>query len=205
MAADFRDQFRTVRDAIGDLPRIEAGQKIEADPWHYTAAHRASTIEVLRAVPHDGGNRPMDVGPDCLRRANEKQGKPAYEDVYGRLAWDRPSVTITNYARNPASGRYAHPEQDRGLSIREAACLQGFPRAFEFAGPLDPCFRQIGNAVPPLFAGSLAAHLLGELLGPPVAPGPGGILKSVGPSFSRLIPALKKQTRHLHLLEEPPI
>jgi DNA (cytosine-5)-methyltransferase 1 len=142
----------------------------------------------------------MDVGPECLRRANAKHGKPAYEDVYGRLAWNRPSVTITNYARNPASGRYAHPEQDRGLSVREAACLQSFPRLFEFEGTLDPCFRQIGNAVPPLFAASLAAHLVGELLGPEVEHAGNGIENAIGPSFSRLIPALKRETRHLRLL-----
>lgn len=195
-----RARFRTVRDAIGHLPAICAGERIKADPWHYTATHRESTIEVLRAVPHDGGSRPMHVGPDCLRRANDRQGKPAYEDVYGRLAWNRPAVTITNYARNPASGRYGHPEQDRGLSIREGACLQGFPRAFEFEGTLDPCFRQLGNSVPPLFAASLAAHLLGEIVGPPAAGTTAGIVKSVGPSFSRLIPALKRESRDLHSL-----
>jgi DNA (cytosine-5)-methyltransferase 1 len=142
----------------------------------------------------------MDVGPECLRRANKRQDKPAYEDVYGRLAWNRPSVTITNYARNPASGRYAHPEQDRGLSIREAACLQAFPRDWRFVGTLDPCFRQIGNAVPPLFAAAVASHVLCELLADPLPRQDPGITRSVGPSFSRLIPALKNQTRHLHAL-----
>ncbi|HEY4276569.1 MAG TPA: DNA cytosine methyltransferase, partial [Conexibacter sp.] len=83
---------------------------------------------------------------------------------------------------------------------REGACLQGFPRAFEFEGTLDPCFRQLGNSVPPPFAASLAAHVLGEILGPPAASDAPGIVKSVGPSFSRLIPALKKQRRHLHSL-----
>ena len=75
-----------------------------------------------------------------------------YEDVYGRLHWDRPAITITASARNPASGRFVHPEQDRGLSIREAALLQGFPGDYWFSGSLDERFRQIGVAVPPAFA-----------------------------------------------------
>jgi DNA (cytosine-5)-methyltransferase 1 len=82
------------------------------------------------------------------------------------MYWDSPANTITAYARNPASGRYVHPEQDRGLTIREAALLQGFPRRFTFEGSFDHKFVQIGNAVPPAFAGCLAYHLLRELLAP---------------------------------------
>lgn len=192
-----RDGFRTVRGAIGKLPRIEAGQRLRKDPMHYTARHRPSTLEVLRAVPKDGGNRPADVGPACLTRMAQRQGKPGYEDVYGRLTWDRPAVTITNYARNPASGRFAHPDQDRGLSVREAALLQGFPSGYWFAGGLDPSFRQVGNAVPPTFAAFLAASLLGELVSDEPARQRIGIDRPIGPSFSRLIPALKSGTRTL--------
>jgi DNA (cytosine-5)-methyltransferase 1 len=193
-----RPDFRTVKDAISHLPSIRAGEKTHAGMLHFTATHRSSTIETLRAVPTDGGNRPPHVGPECLRRGAAKQGKPLYEDVYGRLAWDKPAVTITNYARNPASGRYAHPEQDRGLSIREAALLQGFPATYKFVGALDPCFRQIGNAVPPRFSAYLAAHVLGELLTEKGASEPSpGITAPVGPSFSRLIPSLKAGSRIL--------
>lgn len=195
-----RSEFATVRTAISHLPEVAAGERRGDDPLHYCASHKQSTIDTLRAVPHDGGNRPAHVGPDCLRRAHARQGKAVYEDVYGRLAWDRPAVTITNYARNPASGRYAHPEQDRGLTIREAALLQSFPESFHFVGTLDPCFRQIGNAVPPKFATFVASVLLGELL----TTGRGnigdaelGITGPIGPSFSRLIPSLKAGTRRL--------
>jgi len=188
-----RTSFRTVRSAIGHLPRIAAGERLAADPMHYTASHRESTIEVIEAVPRDGGNRPPDVGPACLERARRKQGRGAYDDVYGRLHWDRPSITITAYARNPASGRFVHPEQHRGLSIREAALLQGFPSGYAFAGTLDERFRQIGNAVPPAFAAYLALHVAGELLAaePTNAVFDRGISAPVGASFSRMIPALK--------------
>jgi DNA (cytosine-5)-methyltransferase 1 len=191
-------RYRTVRDAIGNLPAIAAGEMATNDPMHFTAAHRRSTIETIMAVRPDGGNRPSDVGPSCLRRAAEKQGRAAYEDVYGRLWWDRPSITVTAYARNPASGRYVHPEQHRGLSVREAALLQSFPSRYMFSGNFDSRFRQIGNAVPPVFAAHLATHVLRELLvEKPVSDRGADITSSLGPSFSRLIPALKAGHRHI--------
>lgn len=192
-----RTQYRTVRSAIGKLPRVTAGARLESDPMHYSAGHKESTLRTIRAVPPNGGSRPKDVGPDCLRRAHERQGRGAYDDVYGRLHWDRPSITITAYARNPASGRYVHPDQDRGLTVREAALLQGFPRSYWFAGSFDDGFRQIGNAVPPPFAAAVGAHVLGELASDPPQEMEAGITSPIGPSFSRLIPALKAGHRSL--------
>lgn len=196
-----RNSFRTVRDAIGFLPAVQAGERDPSDPMHYSAGHKPSTIQTIQAVPRDGGNRPANVGPACLIRAREKQGRGAYDDVYGRLAWGRPAITITAYARNPASGRFVHPEQDRGLTVREAALLQSFPKSYSFSGSLDERFRQIGNAVPPAFSTALAAHLLGELLDDPWAgPVTPSINGSVGASFSRLIPALKAGHNELSTL-----
>ena len=185
-----RSGFRTVRQAIGGLAGIVPGVPAAGDELHVTARHRESTIATIASVPPDGGSRPPWGGPESLKRMAARQGKPAYEDVYGRLWWDRPSITITAYARNPASGRFSHPEQNRGLSIREGAILQGFPTSYEFSGGLDPCFRQIGNAVPPQFSAVLALHVLGHLLGAEY-PELNGIESPVGPSFSRLIPTLK--------------
>jgi DNA (cytosine-5)-methyltransferase 1 len=194
-----RSEFRTVRDCVGRLPAVEAGQRDSKDPMHYSAGHKPSTLATIRAVPKDGGSRPPDVGPECLRRGKERQGKAMYEDVYGRLYWERPAITITASARNPASGRFIHPEQDRGLTVREAALLQGFPRDYWFSGSLDERFRQIGNAVPPAFASYLACHLVGQM----VAPSGGkhavverGIIEPVGASFSRMIPGLKTGSRN---------
>lgn len=193
-----REQFRTVRQAISKLPVILPGQGVGDDPMHFCAGHKASTIETIKAVPLDGGSRPLDVGPDCLRRAAAKQGRAAYEDVYGRLWWDRPAITITAYARNPASGRFVHPEQHRGLSVREAGLLQGFPDNYQFLGGFDSRFRQIGNAVPPIFSAYLAVHVLKELLREEQVLAPqSDISRPIGPSFSRLIPALKAGHRKL--------
>jgi len=149
--------FRTVRDVIGSLERVEPGERT-SDPMHFCTRHKPSTIHTIRQVPKDGGRRPAGVGPRCLDKVD------GFRDVYGRMYWDRPANTITAYARNPASGRYVHPTQDRGLTIREAALLQGFPNRWIFDGPFDHKFLQIGNAVPPVFAAYVASHVLGELL-----------------------------------------
>jgi len=191
-----RADFRTVRHAISYLPTLVPGGAIPDLPMHVTANHRASTIDTIRQVPKDGGNRTFDIGPESLRRAYQRQGKKAFEDVYGRLRWDRPSITITHYSRNPASGRFAHPEQDRGLSALEAALLQGFPDDYYFEGTFDEKFSQIGNAVPPVFAAYLAAHALGEILSAeaPVERPEDDVREPLGSSFSRMIGGLKKES-----------
>jgi len=187
-----RKHFRTVRDAISHLPAVDAGERCGSDLMHFTAKHQETTVNTIRAVPRDGGNRPDGVGPACLTRVREKQGRGGYDDVYGRLSWDKPAITITAYSRNPASGRFVHPFQDRGLSIREAALLQGFPPDYQFKGSLDDAFRQIGNAVPPAFAACLGMHVLGEILTEDhLSEMSQGIEEPLGSSFSRLIPSLK--------------
>jgi DNA (cytosine-5)-methyltransferase 1 len=152
------DAYVTVRGAIEHLPAVQPGERDGADPMHYCTRHTKSTIQTIKQVPKNGGRRPPGVGPRCLQNVD------GFRDVYGRMFWDRPANTITAYSRNPASGRYVHPSQNRGLTIREAAALQGFPKDYVFEGPFDDRFSQIGNAVPPPFSCYLAAHLLGEWL-----------------------------------------
>ncbi|OUS68715.1 hypothetical protein B1748_33210 [Paenibacillus sp. MY03] len=152
------DSYRTVRDAIASLSPVEAGKASAEDWMHKAVAHKASTLEVIRQVPHDGGKLPEGIGPECLTRVK------GFSDVYGRLRWDKPSITITHYARNPASGRFTHPVQDRGLTAREAARLQSFPDGFLFEGKFDDIYRQIGEAVPPLLSCGIASSILIELL-----------------------------------------
>lgn len=153
------EQYRTVRDAIGNLPPLVAGGKDPNDPMHVTSKHRKETVEIIRQVPKNGGNRPQGVGPRCLDKV------AGFYDVYGRLAWDKPAVTITARCRTPSCGRFVHPDQDRGLSVREAALLQGFPKDFYFEGPFDDKYKQIGNAVSPIFSTRLAGHILTMLAG----------------------------------------
>lgn len=190
-------EFRTVRDAIGHLTALPAGGKDLQDELHYCVKHKLSTVETIRQVPLNGGSLPPGVGPACLQRAHTRTGKRVYEDVYGRLFWDKPAITITSHARNPASGRFVHPEQDRGLSVREAALLQSFPKSYSVHGSLDSSFRQIGNAVPPSFSAFLAAHVATELAcgGLLEMPFDRGVQASLGASFSRIIPSLKLRNK----------
>lgn len=183
-------QYRTVRDAIGKLPVVKAGVAAKNDPMHKSAAHKQSTIDVIKQVPHNGGNRPAGVGPACLDKTK------GFSDVYGRLWWDRPSITITHYARNPASGRYTHPEQDRGLTAREAALLQSFPNGFEFEGKSDDVYRQIGEAVPPYLSAAIAMDIIIELLSTPptdteLSESPMPIVSPVSSSYSSVIAGIK--------------
>jgi len=151
-------EYKTVRDAISKLPPVIAGGSDPNDTLHKAVAHKQSTIDVIRKVPHDGGNLPKGEGPECLTRVN------GFYDVYGRLSWNKPAITITHYARNPASGRFTHPVQDRGLTAREAARLQSFPDGFHFEGKSDDIYRQIGEAVPPLLSCGIAVDVLIEYL-----------------------------------------
>ena len=187
-------EYATVRDAIGDLPPVKPGVPHPHDPMHRCAGHRKSTIETIRAVPKNGGSRPPGVGPKCLDRVN------GFYDVYGRLKWKKPAVTITHYARNPASGRYVHPEQNRGLTMREAARLQSFPDGFVFHGTFDSIFKQIGEAVPPKFSAAVAVNTFIELVAPAltnsqtdqIVP---SIREPISNSFSSTIAGLKKNGR----------
>jgi DNA (cytosine-5)-methyltransferase 1 len=187
------NRFKTVRDAIGSLSPVKPGKPDPKDPMHLCTNHRLATINTIRRIPKDGGSRPLGVGPACLDRVD------GFRDVYGRMYWDRPANTITAFSRNPASGRYVHPTQNRGLTIREAALLQAFPTTFQFAGPFDHKYLQIGNAVPPAFSAYLAAHILSELAIASVFEQSISANETIEPtsnSFSSGIAGRKKGNRH---------
>jgi DNA (cytosine-5)-methyltransferase 1 len=154
-----RNEFRTVKRSIADLERLASGQVSKDDPFHRSVNHKKSTIDIIKKVPKNGGSRPVGIGPKCLQNFN------GFADVYGRLAWDRPAITITHYARNPASGRFCHPDDDRGLTIREVSRLQSFPDKYYFEGTVDSVYRQIGEAVPPLLALAVAECVHNGLVG----------------------------------------
>lgn len=154
--------WRTVKDAVGDLNNIPTtGTEIRPDlapplNLHFGRTPRPVTLERYKAVPKGGNrfdlqrNRP-DITPPCWIRKT-KGGT----DLFGRLFWDRPSVTIRTEFFKPEKGRYLHPELHRPITHREAARLQSFPDSFIFTGSKCEIARQIGNAVPPLLARALA-------------------------------------------------
>ena len=172
-----------------EMQFLSAGEQSAGDSMHKSATHRSSTIDVIKAIPINGGSRPNGVGPKCL------QDFKGFADVYGRLAWDRPSITITHYARNPASGRFVHPEQNRGLTMREAARLQSFPDGFEFKGGFDDVFRQIGEAVPPMLSLSVAASTLAAFGGEINSGNENLISQPVNDSFAGVIAGIKGSRR----------
>jgi DNA (cytosine-5)-methyltransferase 1 len=159
----------TVRDAIAHLPRIAAGEKHPDDPMHVSPGISERVMARLRAIPADGGSW-RDVMLDAQRSDTEKRQllTPAmfrarlgsFPDVYGRLWWDRPAVTITRECSHVGNGRYTHPEQDRLLTVREMALLQGFPEDYIFEGTLTAKYNQIGDAVPPLISAQVAEHVV---------------------------------------------
>jgi DNA (cytosine-5)-methyltransferase 1 len=186
------DEYSTVKEWIGDLPSVESGQCDPRDPMHQASRHSGVTLEIIRRVPLDGGSRPVGVGPACLDKTRLRHG--GYTDVYGRLAWLSTAPTITARCRTPSCGRFLHPEQNRGLTAREAALLQTFPRDWHLCGPFDDRFKQIGNAVPPKAAQALAGAILKQN---PTAEDEVGVVEiataPIGTSFSVLIPGIRKR------------
>ena len=161
--------WRTVRDVIADLPKprgTEIGTGAPLD-LHFGRTPTPMSMQRYKAVP-PGGNRfdlqksRPDITPDCWVRKTS-----GGTDLFGRLWWDRPSVTIRTEFYKPEKGRYLHPDQDRPITHREAARMMGFPDDFKFYGTKVEVARQIGNAVPPHLAGALGkivSQILSEKL-----------------------------------------
>ena len=150
--------WRTVRDAIGDLGK-PVGTDIGTEPplnLHFGRNPTQMSLARYRAVP-PGGNRfdlqknARHLTPSCWIKKTS-----GGTDLFGRLWWDRPSVTIRTEFFKPEKGRYLHPEEDRPITHREAARLMGFPDDFIFKGNKTDIAKQIGNAVPPDLGGALA-------------------------------------------------
>lgn len=148
--------WKTVREAIGDLPCIGAGGSYE-DPNgeihnHKCANLNETNLKRIRAIRANGGSRaglPNDLVLKCHKK-KDKDGKTfdGHGDVYGIMDADKPSPTMTGGCLFYSKGRYGHYEQDRAISIREAARLQTFPDDFIFGNSLSAAALQIGNAVP---------------------------------------------------------
>ncbi len=148
----------TVADVIAGLPALEAGEVDPDDPDHVASALSETNRRRIRATPEGGDRRdwPPGLELDCHSRHG------GHTDAYGRMSWDRPASGLTTRCVSYSNGRFGHPAQDRAISVREAACLQTFPRSFAFAGTMTARAKQIGNAVPPLMARRIAEAALGR-------------------------------------------
>jgi DNA (cytosine-5)-methyltransferase 1 len=158
------ESYVTVRDAIGKLPKIEAG----AIPKRRDALHRSSRLsnlnmERIKATAEGGGWQDWQ---DELKLACHKRASGAtYPSVYGRMNWDGLAPTITTQCFGLGNGRFGHPKQNRAISLREAALLQTFPSDYQFVAPAEKLTfknigRHIGNAVPPALGRAIALSIL---------------------------------------------
>lgn len=151
--------FSTVRDWIGHLPPIAAGESDVKIRDHVSAKLSELNLKRIRATPEGKGREswPEELILECHKRYR------GHTDVYGRLAWDKPASGLTTRCISYSNGRFGHPEQDRAISIREAALLQTFPLDYIFTGSLVSKAKQIGNAVPPKMAEALGQAILAAL------------------------------------------
>ena len=142
---------RTVKDTISALPHLAAGERDETDAIH--SACRLSPTNLRRIQRSTPGGTWRDWPKSLRARCHTKASGSTYPGVYGRMEWNRPSPTITTQCFGYGNGRFGHPEQDRAISLREAAMLQTFPSEYVFVRPKDrirtsELGRLIGNAVP---------------------------------------------------------
>jgi DNA (cytosine-5)-methyltransferase 1 len=157
------DVRSTVRDAIAALPRPEYSD----DPLHNLCETRSDRIrQLIGRVPKNGGSRTDLPKGLTLRCHADTDG---YYDVYGRMSWDDVSPTITGGCINPSKGRFLHPEEDRAITLREAALLQSFPPDYFFSLQRGKyaAAEMIGNALPPVFsriqAEAIKSHLVDRI------------------------------------------
>jgi DNA (cytosine-5)-methyltransferase 1 len=161
-----RRSCTTVREAISHLPALAAGCSDPNDALH--TASSLSDLNLRRIRASKPGGTWHDWDDSLLAPCHRKKSGQTYASVYGRMKWDAPAPKITTQCFGYGNGRFGHPEQDRAISLREAAILQTFPENYRFLAPGERvCFsklgRLIGNAVPvqigEVVAQSLLAHV----------------------------------------------
>lgn len=116
---------KTVKSAIKNLKPLRAGQKDSKDPYHFAREHKTNVMRIIKNIPKNGGSRaqlPRHLWLNCHKNLGH-----GADSVYGRMSWDKPSPTMTCRCTTPACGRFIHPTQNRGITLREAMRLQTIP------------------------------------------------------------------------------
>ena len=151
--------YKTVRDTITKYPSLKAGEEHSEITNHRARFVSDLNLKRLKATPEGGDRRhwPDDLILECHKNTK------GFSNVYGRMSWDKPSPTLTTNCTAISSGRYGHPSQDRAISIREAGALQTFDDDFIFTGSVQNASRQVGNAVPVLFAKALGDSVVQQI------------------------------------------
>ena len=156
--------YVNVTNAIAHLPAINAGEQHPSDSLHRASGLSELNLARIRAAKPGGSWKDWDE--TLVAMCHKRKSGRGYASVYGRMAWDEPAPTITTQCYGFGNGRFGHPEQDRAISLREAALLQTFPPHYEFLEPdeSEKCFtktigRWIGNAVPVELARAVAKSI----------------------------------------------
>lgn len=141
----------TVKDAIGHLPKVRDGEAHNSDKLHRARHLSEINRKRIRVTPEGGGWK--DWPEELLLECHKKESGKTFGSVYGRMRWNEVSPTLTTQCTGLGNGRFGHPEQDRAITLREAAILQSFPENYQFIDPslkvsTPNISRQIGNAVP---------------------------------------------------------
>jgi len=159
-------EWVTVRQALQHLPVLADGQQCAEDPLHIASSLSPLNRKRIRASRPGGTWRdwPSQLVAECHRRESGKHSA----GVYGRMEWDKPAPTMTTLCNGYGNGRFGHPEQHRGISLREAAIFQSFPNDYRFVPDGEPVVmktlaRLIGNAVPPKLGEAVARSLYASI------------------------------------------
>lgn len=161
-----KENYITVRDAIGSLPILRAGECCTTDPLHKCRVLSETNLKRIKVTPYGGSWR--DWPEDLLLPCHKKDGGKSFGSVYGRMTWEKPAPTMTTLCTGLGNGRFGHPTQDRAISIREAALFQTFPLTYKFFEneqkiSVSKASRYIGNAVPPKLGEVIAESILEHL------------------------------------------
>lgn len=151
LPTELNTKSKTVKDVIGTLPKLSAGQVDPSDSLHQCASLSELNLKRIKASKPNGTWRDWDE--DLVAECHKKDSGKSYPSVYARMSWDKPAPTMTTQFFGFGNGRFGHPEQDRAISLREGAIFQGFPKGYKFTHP-DKLINKrevgklIGNAVP---------------------------------------------------------
>lgn len=160
------ENYTTLRNVIGKLPKIEAGEQHLKDKLH--KASSLSDLNMKRMIASKPGGTWRDWPKELIADCHKKESGGTYSSVYGRMEYEKPAPTITTQCIGFGNGRFGHPEQNRAMTLREAAMLQSFPKNYKFwpsksKVEMRAIARMIGNAVPvrlgEVVAESIKLHL----------------------------------------------
>ncbi len=154
-----KNKIATVRQYIGSMKPIDDGEEYKRISNHVSRKLQPHLKKIVQAVPKNGGSRSQIKDTSILLACHQKN-PGVHKDVFGRMAWDKPAPTLTCRCTDVYCGRFTHPVQDRGISLREAALLQTFPKNYKFFGKFAHISKQIGNAVPVKLAEKLGKQVL---------------------------------------------